>query len=34
MAVRAIDWKCALGAELTDAGFDAGVLSRFRTEAW
>ncbi|WP_329295810.1 IS1182 family transposase [Streptomyces sp. NBC_01455] len=31
MAVRAIDWKYALGAELTDTGFDASVLSRFRT---
>ncbi|MEX5714001.1 transposase, partial [Parafrankia sp. FMc6] len=30
MAVRAIDWKYALGAELTDTGFDATVLSRFR----
>ncbi|MFD4578092.1 IS1182 family transposase [Streptomyces sp. NPDC058417] len=30
MAVRAIDWKYALGAELTDRGFDASVLSRFR----
>src|ERR1700754_2601696 len=30
MAVRAIDWKYALGAELTDTGFDASVLSRFR----
>ncbi|MFD1313902.1 hypothetical protein, partial [Streptomyces kaempferi] len=28
MAVRAIDWKYALGAELTDTGFDASVLSR------
>jgi hypothetical protein len=27
MAVRAIDWKYALGAELTDTGFDASVLS-------
>ncbi|MEH0543959.1 transposase [Streptomyces sp. B21-105] len=26
-----IDWKYALGAELTDTGFDASVLSRFRT---
>ncbi|MER5753749.1 transposase [Streptomyces sp. NPDC002088] len=25
MAVRAIDWKYALGAELTDTGFDASV---------
>ncbi|MFI1294389.1 transposase [Streptomyces sp. NPDC020792] len=31
MAVRAIDWKYAIGAELTDTGFDATVLSRFRT---
>lgn len=31
MAVRAIDWKYALGAELTDTGFDPTVLSRFRT---
>lgn len=31
MAVRAIDWKYALGAELTDTGFDASVLSPFRT---
>lgn len=30
MAVRAIDWKYAIGAELTDTGFDATVLSRFR----
>jgi transposase len=30
MAVRAIDWKFALGAELTDTGFDASVLSKFR----
>ncbi|MGP3948886.1 transposase [Streptomyces sp. 7N604] len=30
MAVRAIDWKYAIGAELTDTGFDDGVLSRFR----
>jgi transposase len=30
-AVRArIDWKCALGLELTDTGFDASVLSEFR----
>src|ERR1700752_4798879 len=26
MAVRAIDWKYALGAEPTDTGFDASVL--------
>ncbi|MER5908237.1 transposase [Streptomyces mirabilis] len=31
MAVRAIDWKYALGAELTDTGCDASVLSRFRS---
>ncbi|MFI5987895.1 transposase, partial [Streptomyces sp. NPDC051555] len=30
MAVRAIDWKYALGMELADTGFDASVLSRFR----
>jgi transposase len=31
-AVRGrIDWKYALGLELTDAGFDASVLSEFRT---
>ena len=31
-AVRArIDWKYALGLELTDAGFDHTVLSEFRT---
>lgn len=30
MAVRAIDCKYALGAELTDTGFNASVLSRFR----
>lgn len=30
MAVRAIDWKCAIGAELTGTGFDASVLSRYR----
>ncbi|MFJ6054855.1 transposase, partial [Streptomyces sp. NPDC092307] len=30
MAVRAIDWKYALGAGLTDTGFDASVLSKFR----
>ncbi|MGW6413369.1 transposase [Streptomyces vinaceus] len=30
MAVRAVDWKYALGMELTDTGFDASVLSRFR----
>lgn len=30
-AVRArIDWKYALGLELTDAGFDYSVLSEFR----
>jgi transposase len=31
MAVRAIDWKYAMGAELSDTGFDHTVLSRFRT---
>ncbi|WP_369036284.1 MULTISPECIES: transposase [Streptomyces] len=31
MAVRAIDWKYAIGAELTDTGFDHTVLTRFRT---
>ena len=31
-AVRArIDWKYALGLELTDSGFDASVLSEFRS---
>lgn len=31
-AVRGrIDWKYLLGLELTDAGFDASVLSEFRT---
>ncbi|MGW5402622.1 transposase [Streptomyces sp. NPDC003952] len=30
MAVRAIDWKYAMGVELTDTGFDTSVLSRFR----
>src|ERR671932_1620357 len=31
-AVRArIDWKCLLGLELDDPGFDASVLSEFRT---
>ena len=30
-AVRArIDWKCALGLELSDSGFDFSVLSEFR----
>jgi transposase len=30
-AVRGrIDWKYALGLELTDTGFDASVLSEFR----
>jgi transposase len=39
-AVRSrIDWKYALGLELTDPGFDYSVLSEFRTrliagEAW
>jgi transposase len=27
---RAIDWKYALGLELTDPGFDASLLSKFR----
>jgi transposase len=31
MVARAIDWKYALGLELTDPGFDASVLSKFRT---
>ncbi|MEJ8639885.1 transposase [Streptomyces sp. MS2.AVA.5] len=31
MTVRAIDWKYALGMELSDTGFDASVLSRFRS---
>ncbi|MGC4856819.1 IS1182 family transposase [Micromonospora sp. DT4] len=31
MLARAIDWKYALGLELTDPGFDASVLSKFRT---
>src|SRR5437868_3374147 len=31
-AVRSrIDWKYALGLELTDPGFDASVLTEFRT---
>lgn len=31
-AVRGrIDWKCSLGLELTDAGFDFSVLSKFRS---
>ncbi|WSP93579.1 IS1182 family transposase [Streptomyces sp. NBC_01233] len=30
MAVRAIDWKYALGVELEDPGFDFSVLSKFR----
>ncbi|WP_338897335.1 transposase [Streptomyces sp. TG1A-60] len=30
MAVRAIDWKYAIGAELTDPGFDFSVLAKFR----
>ncbi|WP_042170285.1 transposase, partial [Streptomyces sp. NBRC 110035] len=30
MAVRAIDWKYALGMELADTGFDHTVLPRFR----
>ncbi|WP_165289343.1 transposase [Streptomyces fodineus] len=28
--MRVIDWKYAIGAEPTDTGFDAGVLSGFR----
>ncbi|MFE3866053.1 transposase [Streptomyces goshikiensis] len=31
MPVRAIDWKYALGTELGDTGFDASVLSKFRS---
>jgi transposase len=31
MAARAIDWKYALGMELTDSGFDHSVLSKSRT---
>jgi transposase len=31
MVARAIDWKYALGLELTDPGFDPSVLSKFRT---
>lgn len=31
MAVRAIDWKYALGVEWTDTGFDPSVLAKFRT---
>ncbi|WP_329283599.1 transposase [Streptomyces sp. NBC_01451] len=38
MAVRAIDWKYALGAELTDTGFDArccaGSGPGSRTTVW
>ncbi|MDX3698090.1 transposase [Streptomyces europaeiscabiei] len=39
MAVRAIDWKYALGMELTDIGFDASVCCAgsghgSRTTAW
>lgn len=30
MAVRAIDWKYAMGMELGATGFDASVLARFR----
>ncbi|MET8331821.1 transposase [Streptomyces sp. NPDC005181] len=30
MAVRAIDWKYAIGVELDDPGFDFTVLSKFR----
>ena len=29
-----IDWKYALGLELTDAGFDASVLVEFRAACW
>jgi Transposase DDE domain/Transposase domain (DUF772) len=31
MVARAIDWKYALGLELTDPGFDPSVLSKFGT---
>jgi transposase len=31
MVARGIDWKYALGLELTDPGFDPSVLSKFRT---
>ena len=31
MVARAIDWKYALGLELTDPGFDHSVLSKFRS---
>lgn len=31
MVARAIDWKYAMGLELTDPGFDPSVLSKFRT---
>jgi transposase len=31
MVAQAIDWKYALGLESTDPGFDASVLSKFRT---
>lgn len=31
MVARAIDWKYALGLELTDAGFDPSVLAKFRS---
>src|SRR5438552_1645047 len=30
MVARAIDWKYAMGLELTDPGFDPSVLSKFR----
>lgn len=34
-AVRArIDWKYALGLDLTDSGFDHTVLSEFCTRLW
>jgi transposase len=31
MVARAIDWKYALGLELTDPGFNSSVLSKFRS---
>ena len=31
MVARAIDWRYALGLELSDPGFGASVLSKFRT---
>jgi transposase len=34
-AVRSrIDWKYALGLEITDSGFDSSVLSEFRSRLW